>query len=368
MERPTRQVNRHLQIWLLLFTCYASPVTGQSAAGERISLHANTPNYEPGATVTLSMALDYESPVTALGLELDLPEDWSFASSNATAQINPSPGQENRLEWAWFSNFAPSPTEFEVVLNTPLSAGESVAFTARGIVREPLRSLTSPTLTLMRGSSASTTEQESIELSVSGNEDTPTSSATVRIAVTYQGDISAMGIEVDIPAGWHFVSSTSNAQVRPRADQTERLEWAWFSDFPTSGATFDIELRRDGPAEPLSKIVARAHLREPARTVESSPVSLAPTTPSMVPLGFKCIGLLLEPDNAYTLILNPVGDHMLSPADVSALQVYWSSDLETWIPLESGTFEIQGHDLLMSVVPPNEGDLGFFRVIRKQSP
>jgi len=74
--------------------------------------------------------------------------------------------------------------------------------------------------------------------------------------VTYSGGDSLLGWQVLVPAGWTFVSSSSDAgDIRPVTDAADLLEWRWTS-FPVSPVKFSYTLKAPAAASGRMDFVA----------------------------------------------------------------------------------------------------------------
>lgn len=113
---------------------------------------------------------------------------------------------------------------------------------------------------------------------VAGNE------VTLTLNASYVGSLTAFGWELDLPAGWSYVSDTATAQIKPNANQVGTLEWGWFTGFPASGAGFTVQVRVPSAQTGEAVLQARALLRDPARTLSSVRLTLSPRSPPTGPV------------------------------------------------------------------------------------
>lgn len=78
--------------------------------------------------------------------------------------------------------------------------------------------------------------------SISGLRDAAGGVATFEVTMNYpQANVSALGLELTLPAGWSFVSDRSGAAVAPRRGQTGMIEWAWIT-IPDAPVTFTLDV------------------------------------------------------------------------------------------------------------------------------
>ena len=102
---------------------------------------------------------------------------------------------------------------------------------------------------------------------------------TVALQVTYQGTLTAYGWELDLPAGWSYVSDTSTSGVTPVANQQGTLEWAWTGNFPTSPTSFNVVVQVPINTSGNRTLAARAILRDPLRTLIATAITISDTVP-----------------------------------------------------------------------------------------
>lgn len=94
--------------------------------------------YVPGEDKTVAVTLDYhgEEPVTALAVELLLPEAWQYGgvSGELRPAIEPPAGARDTLTFVWIKT-PTFPATFECVLDTPAEPAGPVSLSAQAIYR-----------------------------------------------------------------------------------------------------------------------------------------------------------------------------------------------------------------------------------------
>ncbi|GAB5562559.1 MAG: hypothetical protein SynsKO_42060 [Synoicihabitans sp.] len=86
--------------------------------------------YQAGETLTVIVRLSYSGSLSALGYQVLLPANWSFAGDNLNGTtVEPATGDTDLLEWAW-SEIPPSPIVFEFTLNIPSDASDTEEMSA----------------------------------------------------------------------------------------------------------------------------------------------------------------------------------------------------------------------------------------------
>jgi len=103
------------------------------------------------------------------------------------------------------------------------------------------------------------------------------------LKAAYGGEPSAFGWEVTLPEGWSYSGDDSAANVKPSAGQRGTLGWAWFTGFPPSNTEFKVRVLPPAASSAGAILAARAMLREPLRILESTSVSLSPSTGEIIP-------------------------------------------------------------------------------------
>ncbi|MBM4012733.1 MAG: hypothetical protein FJ286_15405, partial [Planctomycetes bacterium] len=64
---------------------------------------------------------------------------------------------------------------------------------------------------------------------------------TLQASLSYTGTPTSLAYSLLLPPGWSYVSSTSDAQVKPAAGSTDAIGWAW-SSIPASPLAFNVVL------------------------------------------------------------------------------------------------------------------------------
>jgi hypothetical protein len=92
---------------------------------------------------------------------------------------------------------------------------------------------------------------------------------TVTIANTfaYTGTFSGLGWQVLLPDGWSL-ASTNSGDVAPQAGDTSALSWAWFANFPASGAPFTYTLNVPANATSQHSLSALVYATQNGATLQ----------------------------------------------------------------------------------------------------
>ncbi len=86
--------------------------------------------YSVGDTITVKVLLSFSGSLSALGYQVLLPADWSFAGDNLNGTtVEPVLGDTDLLEWAW-SEIPVGPISFEFDLNVPADSTGAVEISA----------------------------------------------------------------------------------------------------------------------------------------------------------------------------------------------------------------------------------------------
>lgn len=112
---------------------------------------------------------------------------------------------------------------------------------------------------------------------------TPTSQlATTGGTVTFTATIgyttapTALGFQVELPAGWAYVGGTGEPSIKPDAGTTGTLEWAYTSGFGASSSSFDFTVNYPADLTGAQTIAASAVFRSPLANLAVASVTLAP--------------------------------------------------------------------------------------------
>jgi hypothetical protein len=96
----------------------------------------------------------------------------------------------------------------------------------------------------------------------------------VQCQISFTGTLSTLGWQATIPDGWSYVSGLSEPDVKPSANDTGTLNWAWIS-VPASPVQFSYTLRIP-PGQIGQKLVTgKALYRASGKSSESSAATLA---------------------------------------------------------------------------------------------
>lgn len=90
----------------------------------------------------------------------------------------------------------------------------------------------------------------------------PGSDLTVSVQITYEGSLKALGMEVDLPPGWTFVSAagSNTPPVVPSGGEMGTIEFAWINA-PASPVEFTYTVHVPDGAGAIEQIFSRVKYR-----------------------------------------------------------------------------------------------------------
>lgn len=111
------------------------------------ALKQAAPGYSPGQTVTVTVTMDYSGaqPITALGIETEIPPGWQYAGmlSDLRPSVEPPAGMRKKLTFVWIK--VPTfPATIEYQLDVPETTEGPCTIAAKALYRAKAGELHSP--------------------------------------------------------------------------------------------------------------------------------------------------------------------------------------------------------------------------------
>ena len=231
----SKHILRSLSVNLLFALIIALAGAPHAFAQDTLSVThtVGADTYAPGENVTVTTTIEYTStvPLSALGVEVTVPTGWMLLADE-TGGANPpaiKKQTDNMLEFAWLT-YAENTMEFTYTLSVPDEQYEQKSIETSVKYRrgaEPGEKEAQPESGALLLEGPEPPEPPVVEegeltiaLSASGFY-VPGENYTVDTQIVYSDDdtsekLSALGVQVDLPTGWAFVSAGGDdAPKRP---------------------------------------------------------------------------------------------------------------------------------------------------------
>lgn len=101
---------------------------------------------------------------------------------------------------------------------------------------------------------------------------------TFTATIAYSGTPSALGFQVELPAGWTYAGGTGEPSIKPDAGTTGTLEWAYTGGFGVGASSFDFTASYPAGLSGVQTVAASAVYRSPLINLAIASVTLAPVS------------------------------------------------------------------------------------------
>lgn len=127
----------------------AALLGGVPAFAQTASLVADSVTYQAaGGTLTLTVTFAYPATPTALGLEVVLPDGWTYVGGTGEPAVKPESGTTGLLEWAYTGGFGATASSFTFTVGYPAGLTGTQTLSASAVYRSPLTALNVAPVTL----------------------------------------------------------------------------------------------------------------------------------------------------------------------------------------------------------------------------
>ncbi len=274
---------------LLLLAIFAAPA---AAAVDLTAHHAAAP-YIPGSPLVVTVTLDYDTGLSALGMRVVLPTDWTYLYCCGTGRPDSvrvvAPGE---LELVWINAPEPGAGEdpalsFTYLLGVPASEAETRTLQAEIFYRVGSGAEnTAAVLPDPLDVSADPAPESFVEPTHQAARFLAGSLAAVETSVRYSGELSALALVMELPEGWSYASADGEVpDIEPTPGTEGTLEFTWITP-PPSPAVFTCRLQTPvdagNAAEIRSEIVYRRLAEELRKEVQPDPLMLRWVTPEVL--------------------------------------------------------------------------------------
>ena len=271
--------------------------------GSLVVIREHSDSTRPGETFEVTITINYDGALTALGIQETIPDSWSFVSSGGddAPPIKPVNGATGTLEFGWITP-PESPIEFIYTIQIPDEEEGEKVFNGQALYRRDLGELTvsipdttvdiityhnadynSPDWIInlsellriiqfynLNGYYCDPGSEDGFTPGTDGTPGDPTtetvfseagnlrvertypsnytgSPVQILLSVEHDNTLNALGIQETIPTGWSFasVSGDDPPSIKPSAGATGTLEFGWISP-PTSPISFTYTLQMPG--------------------------------------------------------------------------------------------------------------------------
>jgi len=325
-------------IAVLLLTGLAStPVMAQDVP----TAEQTSGSYIAGADLIITANIAYSGTLSALGFEVKLPEGWIYVSADGDGK--PADGRfvpdTGIIEFFWI-NIPADKVNFTYKVHVPESSMLRQEITARILYcRETCEEAVAEPLYIP-------VSEDSYTLTASHETGfyVPASPLTVSNKITYTGKVSALGIQVNLPEGWTYLSHSGDISPDKRVLDNGDVEFFWTS-VPTSPVRFtytvNVPKTETLTREIKSLVLYRRTADEIQKNVLPDPLSVSKVL-----------------SNGYLKgSVSPIVPTLITTG--AGIKLNTLSDGTFTVPHEAGTFtltaEAEGYELYSSIIDVREG-------------
>jgi len=330
-------------ISMFVFITFAATAAAQTDT--LTATHSINPSqYEPGKTSVVTCQITYTGKLTALGVEVDLPADWTLVAPGGSAPPIASQLDSGDLELFWMTPPA-SPVNFTYTVKVPNTTfGDqqisSYVLYRRDSGQEEKEMEPKPLLI---------PETTSYMLSASHNcvrEYVPGTNIAVTNQIVYSGAVSAVGMTVDLPDGWTY---TSYAGADPPLDvkklDSGDVEFYW-TKVPVSPIDFIYTVSVPATATGQQAISAHVLYRRTAEQLNKTVLPDTLTLSKALEVG-TLEGKVIP--NVKTVVKSSIGTQVTTAAD-GTFSLLHAAGIYTL------TYEAEGYQPVTQIISVNAGE------------
>ncbi len=321
---PGGQKNGKFWLMALVFLSVFALTSASASAQTVTATHSATP-FESGGNMVVTTQIEYTEDLSALGIEIDLPDEWSYAALSyaGPAQHSEKVTDTGDVEFFWLSIPA-SPIVFKYTVRVPLESATTGLETIIATVKYRYGSGGE----LQAKAQPNPLDPYILNVSHVSEKYTPGQELTVTNRVTYTGRLSSLGLETTLPAGWTYASLSGDAGDVPNHTIRDNgnVEFFWTTP-PPSTVDFSYTVNVPEDAEGDYEISTRAFfsrsagqyneavLPDPLVISETNPVgviqgTVTPTVPTLKITIGNIVWTYTNTDDYY--ITHPTGTYTLT--------------------------------------------------------
>ncbi len=199
--------------------------SGVTPSGDTLKATHSAGTYVPGGNLTVTAKIEYTGTVGSAGMTITLPTGWAFVSAQgAQGRINTA----GKLELFWPDKLPTSPVDFTYTVKAPATAVGTQEISALVtyyrtageeapvvVTQDPLKVLAGELYLNMTHSTGAYVAGEPL---------------TVGNQIVYTGTLASLGVEVTLPTGWTYVSSSGDGPPNYRV-LDGKIEFFWEPPF-----------------------------------------------------------------------------------------------------------------------------------------
>jgi len=325
----------------------STPVMAQDV----LTAEQSSGSYIAGADLTITANITYSDTLSALGFEVKLPEGWTYVPNSAAGDGKPADGRfvpaTGIIEFFWISIPADK-VNFTYKVHVPESSMLRQEITARVLYCRATCEEMIPDPLYIEVSEDSYTLTASHESGFY----VPGSPLTVSNQITYTGGVSALGIQVNLPDGWTYLSHSGDGSPDKRVLDNGDVEFFWTS-VPASPARFTYTVNVPSTETQSRQIKSLVLYRRTADEIQKDVLPNPLSVSKAVSNGYLKGSVTPK---VPTLITTGAG-----------IQLTTLSDGTFTVPHEAGTFtltaEAEGYELYSSIIDIREGQTSEISII-----
>ena len=273
-------ISRCLRFWTNPAVCCLSviflsvfAISGVPASAQTLTAtHSFEPGtYVVGSNITVSTQIVYDGTLSALAVKVKLPKGWTYIGADGEDEPGARVGSDPEdVDFLWILNIPASPVDFTYTVKVPETAIGPQEISADVLYRresgELVEAMTPDPLTVEPSPDSAYTQSATH----SSDAYIPGSNLTVTNQITYTGFLSALGIRVELPDGWSYISHQGDDDPHRTGDASGYLEFSWI-EVPATPVDFTYTLSVPPNEEGQQKISSTVLYRRTGGEYEMTP-------------------------------------------------------------------------------------------------
>ncbi|MDM8552728.1 PKD domain-containing protein [Desulfobacterales bacterium HSG2] len=253
-------------ISLLAFAVFA--VTTASAQDLRAAHSVDSETYKVGSELTVTTQITYKGTLSAIGINVDLPDNWTYIGKGGEDSPSAKELDSGDIEFYW-TEIPKDQIDFTYTVKVPETSIGQKQISATVKYRHTEGEIQEPILPDPLYVDAMPDDAYLFEATHTCDEYIPGSNLTVTNEVEYDGFLSAMGVQVDLPDGWSYVSHSGDGEINVKELASGYLEIFWGAAPPPSPINYTYTVSVPDWASGTQEISARALYRRTGEEFEN---------------------------------------------------------------------------------------------------
>ena len=262
-------------IFLSVFAIFTASASAQTLT----ATHSFEPTtYMVGSNLTVTTQIIYDGSLSAIGVEIDLPANWTYVKKGGDDEPNVRILDSGDLEFYW-GEVPASTIDFTYTVNVPEQAIGHQEISAIVKYRRLGGEIVEPIQDNPLSVEPSPDNTYALTATHSSGTYIPDSNLTVNNRLAYTGFLSALGIRVELPEGWSYVSHQGDGDPNMLEVASGYLEFFWI-EVPDTPITFTYTLSvppgETGQQRISSTVLYRRTGGEYEKSISPDPLYISP--------------------------------------------------------------------------------------------